>query len=255
MKLKVNVPYIKLKLSALTTRMTVAVGEFISAIVRSDSASITDLFSKRPTKIKTETTSVSDVFIKLPRKNLSSGGALYEGGDPPYFLEDYVIGGPDNQTYTLVGGFNKRVLKVLNETPVVTDVIAKSLPAKSINETVNVTDDVNGAATGDDQVMQYFKVTTDLAGVSDGVVQRSIGRGLSETISTISAGSLSIQDYTVDMSYFLEDYVGVGRSWSYGKREFSDAPSVVSSGLLVIQDYAESTYFAEDYVGTSRSFT
>lgn len=255
MKLKVNVAYIKLKVSALAMRMTVAVGEFIAAIVRSDTVGITDLFAKRPSKVKTDAASVSDTFIRFPTKNLSSGGALYEGGDPPYFLEDYVEGGPDNQTYTLVGGFNKQVLKVLREFPAVSDVVAKSLPAKNINETVNVTDDVNGAAAGDDQIMQYFKVTTNVAGVSDGDVSLSTSRGLSDSAVAISAGSLSIQDYTVDMSYFLEDYVGVGRSWSYGRRELSEATAVSSSGVLVIQDYAESTYFAEDYVGTSRSFT
>lgn len=255
MKLKINVPYIKLRVTALAKRMVVAIGDFIAAIVQSDTVHITDLFSKRPTKVRTETITVTETFIRLPRKNVSSGVALFEGGDPPYFLEDYVEGGPGNQTYTLVGGFNKQVLKVLNETPRVADVVSKTLPAKNINENVNVTDDVNGAAAGDDQVMQYFKVTTNVAGVSDGDVSLSVSRGLSETVSAISAGSLSIQDYTVDMSYFLEDYVGVGRSWSYGKREFDEVPSVSSSGLLIIQDYAESTYFAEDYVGTSRSFS
>ena len=254
MKLKVNVPYIKLRVSALAKRMVVAVGDFIAAIVQSDTIRVTELFSKRPTKVRTETITVTESFIRLPRKNVGSGVALFEGGDPPYFLEDYVEGGPGNQTYTLVGGFTKQVAKVLNDTPRVADAVSKTLPAKNLTENVNATDDVNGAAAGDDQIMQYFKVTTDVTGVTDIAALRS-AKTFADSFNTTSAGSLSIQDYTIDMSYFLEDYVGTGRSWSYGRRLLTEGSSVSSSGVLTIQDYAESTYFLEDYVGTSRSFS
>jgi len=254
MKLKINVPYIKLRTTALAKRMVVAVGEFIAAIVRSDTAAATDLFSKRPTKVRNETITIGETSIRLPRKNISTGVALFEGGDPPYFLQDYVVGAPENQTYTLVGGFNKQVTKVLNEIPTVTEVVAKTLPAKSIAENIYATDDVNGAAAGDDQITQYFKVLTEPTHIND-TAAKNLARVLIDICNTTSAGSLSIQDYTVDMTYFLEDYVGTGRSWSYGRRLVAEGSSVSSSGVLFIQDYAESTYFLEDYVGISRSFT
>jgi hypothetical protein len=253
MKLKINVPYIKLRTTALAKRMVVAVGEFIAAIVRSDTAAATDLFSKRPRKNVSENAGFTDDIFYIPTKVITSLGAFFDGGDPPYFLQDYVVGGPDNQTYTLVGGFTKDITKLLQELPRAQETVAKTF-ARSINDGMFVTDDVNGAAAGDDQVTQYFKVLTEPAHIND-VAAKNLSRALIDICNTTSAGSLSIQDYTVDMTYFLEDYVGTGRSWSYGRRLVAEGSSVSSSGVLFIQDYAESTYFLEDYVGISRSFT
>jgi len=252
-KLKVSVSYIKLRATALAKRMTVAVGEFIATILKFDTASASDQFSKRPGKRPSDSARFTDSLYWIPTKVITTRGAFFDGGDPPYFLQDYVVGAPDNQTYTLVGGFIKDIAKVLQETPATSEVVAKAF-ARSINDGMFVTDDVNGAAAGDDQITQYFKVTSELTQITDAVSKRPL-KAFTDSFATTSSGSLSIQNYTIDMTYFLEDYVGIGRNWSYGRRAFETSSSVSSSGVLFIQDYAASSYFSEDYVGISRSFT
>lgn len=253
MKLKIDISYIKLRTTALAKRMVVAVGEFIAAVVRSDNVGSVDLFSKQPRKNISESAGFTDDLFYIPTKVINTLGAFFDGGDPPYFLQDYVVGAPDNQTYTLVGGFTKDITKLLQELPRTQEIVAKTL-ARSISDGMFATDDVNGAATGDDQVTQYFKVITEPTHITD-TPAKNLTRALIDICNTTSDGSLSIQNYTVDMTYFLEDYVGIGRSWSYGRRLVAEGSSVSSSGVLSIQDYAESTYFLEDYVGISRSFT
>jgi hypothetical protein len=214
-KLRTIVLQSKLRLATLATKLRVAIGDFISAVLPADTTVVSDAISKQTGKNKLDGLLFTDTMVFIPTKRPSETVTITDT-TAAYFAEDYVTGAPTAQTYTLgTPQFFWTLTKLLQDTPTVSDQITKTLPTKVLAETVNATDDVNGAAAGDDQIMQYFKVTTNIASVSDGTITRSISSTKSDSARAASAGSLSIQDYTVDMSYFLEDYVGTGRSWSY----------------------------------------
>jgi len=79
-------------------------------------------------------------------------------------------------------------------------------------EAVSATDDLDGAATAeDDQEMQFTKTRSDTATALDAIV-RTFARSLVDTASITDTGLLRSQGYTPDFTYFLEDYVGVSRT-------------------------------------------
>lgn len=119
---------------------------------------------------------------------------------------------------------------------------------KVLGHGVGATDDLNGALPLDDQTIEFFKslghiVSTgdvpakvferglfETSGVSDvraltntkilghtaGVSEvntRLVGKVSSDSAGAGSAGSLLAQGYTVDMTYFAEDYVGASRTF------------------------------------------
>ena len=86
--------------------------------------------------------------------------------------------------------------------------------AKLVFDTINATDDIDGAASIlDDQEVHFFKTRTDAASVTDVFVRLlTILRAFSDTTSITDTGLLRSQNYTTDFSYFLEDYVGVSRT-------------------------------------------
>jgi hypothetical protein len=204
----------KLRLTALAIKLRVALGEFVFAITTANNFSASDTPSKQPRKDRAETLSLADQTTVVPNKRPNDTVNITDGGEGPYFAEDYVTGAPLSQTYTLVGGFNWVLTKILQDLPVVTDQLVKALPSKSILDGVNATDDVNGAATGDDQIVQYFKVTSNLASASDGTLARAVSKILSDIGAATDAGSLRMQNYTVDGTYFAEDYVGTSAAFS-----------------------------------------
>lgn len=204
----------KLQLTALATKLRVALGEFVFALTHADIFTASDTPSKQPRKSRIEDLRFTDQMTFVPNKRPNDTVSITDGGEAPYFAEDYVTGAPLSQTYTLVGGFNWSFTKVVQDLSVVTDQLVKSLPSKSILDGVNVTDDVNGAATGDDQIVQYFKVTSNLAAASDGTLARAVGKVLSDIGAVTDSGLLRVQNYTVDGTYFAEDYVGSSAAFS-----------------------------------------
>ena len=79
-------------------------------------------------------------------------------------------------------------------------------------EAVSATDDLDGAATAeDDQEMQFTKTRSDTATALDAIV-RTLAQSLADTASITDTGLLRSQGYTPDFTYFLEDYVGVSRT-------------------------------------------
>jgi hypothetical protein len=122
--------------------------------------------------------------------------------------------------------------------------------AKQITETIGATDDINGADVDDDQNIVFFKVTSNSSSVVDvfekvaaylrsfsntaavgDVAGLSVGRpltdtsamsesevklaglGKTDTMAASDAGELLNQDYVDNPNYFLDDYVGVKRTF------------------------------------------
>lgn len=119
---------------------------------------------------------------------------------------------------------------------------------KVLGHGVGATDDLNGALPLDDQTIEFFKslghivstgdapakvferglfetsgasdvralTNTKILGHTAGVAEvntRLIGKVSSDSAGAGSAGSLLAQGYTVDMTYFAEDYVGASRTF------------------------------------------
>ena len=83
---------------------------------------------------------------------------------------------------------------------------------KVISETAGVTDDLDGAATADDdQDMTFVKVRSNLATIADviSIVKNTL---FSDTSALTDSGSVRNQGYC-DFSYFKADYVGDSRTF------------------------------------------
>ena len=100
------------------------------------------------------------------------------------------------------------------------------------SDTVFATDDVDGAASIlDDQEMQFFKNTTNLASTSDSLYRLvAFSRSFTETPNATDLAALT-----------------------YGTT-FLETPSFTDAGSLRSQGYCDFTFFAEDFVGASRTF-
>ena len=100
--------------------------------------------------------------------------------------------------------------KVRNEIATFTESQAYAIE-KSLSDGIFVTDDSNGAAVGDDQVATFFKSIGNLGQVSDNQVS-AFNKVQSDSAAVTDSGTIVNQDYC-DISYFLEDYVGIARNF------------------------------------------
>jgi hypothetical protein len=123
--------------------------------------------------------------------------------------------------------------KSLFETPTATDEVNSFSITKTILDQATATDDLDGTATPlDDQELQFVKVKTNIAAVSDLLFLSTgfnrafsesptltdddvfnFGKLPSDTISATDAGSLRSQGYS-DFTYFLEDFVGASQTFT-----------------------------------------
>ena len=122
--------------------------------------------------------------------------------------------------------------KGLSETPALTDAITARALTKALANSVDATDDVDGEASIlDDQEMQFVKITTNVATVSEVIA-------IATTFNRAFADSFGVTD---------------GDVLDFGKRP-SNTASMTDAGSLRSQGYCDFTYFQEDYVGASRTF-
>jgi hypothetical protein len=84
---------------------------------------------------------------------------------------------------------------------------AALLLGKSTSDSVSITDQVSVLLSG-----VYNETPSDSVDVSSSA-SIVLNKGLSETPTVGSSGSLLMQDYTEDMTYFAEDYVGQSRTF------------------------------------------
>jgi len=160
--------------------------------------------------------------------------------------------------------------------------------AKSLFDVVGVTDDIDGAASIlDDQEMDYFKHTTDIANITDlfirvvafvrvysdlvGVTDKLVWdstKALTDTSAFTDTqrqdfGKLHIDTPVVSDALAIHmllapftDSTAVAdiATMNAGKNFTQEEASLADTGSLRSQGYADFSYFAEDYVGTSRTF-
>ena len=119
-----------------------------------------------------------------------------------------------------------------SDAPVATDAITSRSFTKLLTDIVDSTDDIDGAAsTQDDQELQFAKVTTNIASLTDVLF-------LATTFNRAYTDAFGVTD---------------GDVLNFGKRP-SETTSMTDAGSLRNQGYADFTYFQEDYVGASRTF-
>ena len=137
-----------------------------------------------------------------------------------------------SETPSMTDVLRPSVGKGLNETPALTDAITARALTKALANSVDATDDVDGAASIlDDQEMQFVKNTTNIATITEVIA-------IATTFNRAFADSFGVTD---------------GDVLDFGKRP-SDTTSMTDAGSLRSQGYCDFTYFQEAYVGASRTF-
>jgi hypothetical protein len=202
---------VRLRTVALSKRLAVAVGDFVKFLVFADTAGTTDALTSAASKPLSDSVAASESIGVVPNKSPFDGVATFD--DQVYFAEDYVVGAPAAQTYTLGAQVTFEIFKPVPD--VVSAAEVKSISfQRSFSESTNVTDDVNGALSEDDQLIEFFKSLENQAALIDADRSYVMSKILAEIPAAASSGTLYSQGYTVDMSYFAEDYVGESRAFS-----------------------------------------
>lgn len=202
---------VRLRTVALSKRLVVAVGDFIKAIYPVDTVTATDNLSRATTKPLSDSAIATEAIGIIPNKRPTDIVGLFD--DQLYFEEDYVIGAPIAQTYTLNKQVELVVSKPISDAVSAIDAKAFSLQ-RSFFESLNVTDDINGVLADDDQTIELIKPVTNQVTALDTNYVAAMAKILADVPLATSSGSLYSQGYTVDMSYFDEDYVGESRAFS-----------------------------------------
>lgn len=179
----------------------------------------------------------------------------------------------------------RRIEKGLRETGVFAD-FSSRVVAKQLLDQISVTDDLDGAASiQDDQEIQFFKSTSEVAHVIDSIRIACIySRFFNEVAQIADLAAKQFSKQLIDAgsasdSRMLTLGKGIAESGLAGDlvtktstkasaetaqvvdtRVFStlssktDMARITDTGSLRSQGYCDFTYFAEDFVGSSRSF-
>lgn len=181
-------------------------GFFVKIIDLFHSASISESLAKLFGKSLSDTSAVTDDQAIAVSKRFSetpeTSDRLFV--DASKFLED---------DPTTVDSIVIEYSKPLSEALGANEFSRVSL-AKVLSDSANVTDDLDGqTTTEDDQEISFFKVLKNHSIINESDI-KSIAKVLSESPSMEDSGSLFAQNYTVDTTYFAEDYVGESRAFT-----------------------------------------
>jgi hypothetical protein len=228
-QLAVAVSALSTSTSVAALQLAVAIGRFILFIKLTDTAIVSEVRVVNFLKQRTDALAALESKKLKFTKSSQDGGGFGDGEQ--YFDEDYIVGAPLAQTYTEPSQVFKRVGKPIGDDAGTTDARAKFF-AKILDHSVFSTDDLNGVSPGDDQTLAFFKsLDQGLLAAEDFVRKVTYHRDFDNTSTAIdapkiatqkplsdaanltTAGSLRLQGYTVDMTYFAEDYVGQSQTF------------------------------------------
>lgn len=205
MRLRVVVSPKILRLGVIAKRLALAIGRFVGVVQNVEIVTVDSDPKLSISKIPQDTVAVvDDITVPLPLKNVFDGIGIDDG--QPYFFEDYVA-----EDYVL----GTQVIKVFTKSPILTGATALSATAltlqKSFSDGFSATDDIDGELSdSDDVLLEVFK-STDTASSTSDVSIISVGKALVNSSEVSASGLLRSQNYTEDMTYFAEDYVGESR--------------------------------------------
>ena len=208
--LRMSYQRLRLSLDFVGVQLSVAVGFFIKFLKPQDTVDVSEQDVKAIAKPLNDVPVFTDVISAVPNKGISDGVGFFDDG--LYFAEDYVGSSPQTQTYTLGKQVFIEVRKPLSEAILVTSVPTITF-SRSFDEAIFVADDVDGSVSGADIALDYFKSTDNIPAFVDQKIW-SFSTSRQDTGDITDTGLLRSQNYTIDMSYFAEDYVGESRTFS-----------------------------------------
>jgi hypothetical protein len=191
------------------------------------------------------------------------------GGDSQYFAQDYVVGAPSSQTYTLgtqvvisvtkgvadsVATVSSIVLSMQFTRPVADTYSGADASLRTVGKVlghgVGATDDLNGALPLDDQTVAFFKSLDHITGAADSAV-RVFQRGLFESAAASEQSARLVGKSRADVAAASSD-----QTVTSGK-VLAHAASTADSAVRVFQrNMSESAATAEQLarvVGKPRS--
>jgi hypothetical protein len=196
-------------LSAATTASTIAAqyvkGIFFQFKEFSNTASTTDSTAFDIDKNITETQAVTDLASLNITKLTSDSASMTDSNTLS------VTKGPQDTATATDGDPVFAVTKGISDIGIASELFTIDL-TKVFSDAVNATDDVNGAAAGDESNLRVFKVITENGSVAESHVL-SPTKGLSDSASTSESGLVFAQDYVDNPQYFASDYVGQSQSF------------------------------------------
>lgn len=120
------------------------------------------------------------------------------------------------ESFTTIGTtHNYSITKVVDTdiTSISDNIFIQSAYHRDFYDVVTLTDDINGAAVGDDQTAIFFKIKQDYGYLLDNRVT-SVGKNIADSASiATSSGKLLSQSYA-QQYYFAEDYTGTSRTFN-----------------------------------------
>lgn len=204
MKLRTTYRRLVLGLAIPVKRLSTAIGRFIQVIRLQDTANTNDSAALDVGKsLLDEATAVDEVASKDTIRALSDKIAFTDGSEA-YFLEDYVVGAPDNQTYTLSLEFFIEVGKNVSDAAFAADQYSASFAQSSSDEAQATDQDMlevgknlaDSASSLDRATKSIDKIIADSV-----IMQEQIGKLFERSLASNIGASDS------DQPYFLEDYV------------------------------------------------
>lgn len=273
---------VSLRLAVPAKRLRVAVGEFIAFLYPTDTATTSEASSFSVGKGLADDAAVGPHQIQIEFRKAPSDRAGFDDGNP-YFAEDYVVGAPVFQTYTLGIQVAKLVGKVSSDSAAVAslpqiflgrgyadaamaDEASSRAFGKVLGHGVGVTDDLNGAMPLDDQTIAFFK-SLEYVPVATEATAFLLQRGLADGSSASEDSVLLIapayfETPAVAATHTLTNLKILGHTSTTSDTDvlltgkvLADSAGADSAGSLRSQGYTvDLTYFAEDYVGESRTF-
>ncbi len=263
LRLSVAASRMRLTIGVLGLRLVSTLGEFLQILTKQDTVGVQESRRASLVRVRSDDAFITDRALVVPNKTVYDGTSFGDG--EPYFLEDYIVGAPDFQTYTLGIQVFKDITKPRAEALGVAE-SSEIVLQKNFAEHIDVTDDVNGGLFDpDDQLIEYFKAESNAPDVSD-FATLSVGAVRSDAAAVAESSTLSITTSRFEallasdapqiiFATSRSDATGVIDAFnvSFGG-VYAEPPTAQDSGSLRSQGYVEFSYFAEDYVGSSRTF-
>lgn len=197
-------------LSATTTASALTAqyvkGIFFKFKEFTDTASTTDTTSFDIDKNIADTQAVADLAALNVTRPVTDTASMTDSSTLA------VIKGPQDTATATDGDPVFAVGKGISDISVVSELFTVDL-TKVLSDSVDATDDVNGAAAGDESKLRVFKVITENGSVAESHVL-SPTKGLSDSASTSESGLVFAQDYVDNPQYFASDYVGQSQSFT-----------------------------------------
>ena len=229
-RLRTAVLSMSLHTAVLSKQLSVEVGRFIIFLQKADEFFAGEDLTISFSKVLEDLGFVSEETSFRYTKAFNHRSVFSDGEQ--YFAEDYVEGAPLNQTYTEPLQVFKRISKPLTNDGAASDDPPIRYFEKVLGHGIGATDDVNGVLPGDDKTIAFFKSLDQSFQAAEDFVRRVsyfrdfsddfsasdtdtllVGKIAQDSAQTSSAGSLRMQSYTEDMTYFAEDYVGTTRTF------------------------------------------